>query len=148
MTRLLELLGDTQAQEFKPGTVLIAENQPAGPLYILVEGQVEITREGVEICKISTPGSSFGEMSALLGIRPTATVTVAQPSKLIAIENPLEFLSENSQATLEIAKLLAYRVNWITLNFAHEKAAPKPAEVVLAMSDDSFAKRLFGLDRF
>ena len=147
MTRLLEILGDVPGQEFEPGTLLIEEGKPLDQLYVLREGEVEITRGGVEICKISTSGSTFGEMSALLDTEPSASVKVSQPSNLLVIENPKAFLSENNGAALEIAKLLAYRVNWITLNFAQAKEAPTAAEIAAAMHDDSFAKRIFSLER-
>ena len=142
MTNLLELLSDFPEAEYAAGETLIEEGQPFEGLFVLKDGEVEVSREGVGICKISRAGSTFGEMSALLDELPSASVRATRNSKVVVVENALEFLRENSAAALDIARLLAYRVNWVTMNFAHAKAAPSPEEVRAAMSD-SFAKRIF-----
>ena len=145
-TDLTQLVSEAPEIEFAPGEFLIQENEPLHKLYVLIEGEVEVSKDGTEICKISRRGSTFGEMSALLGDEPSASVQAVQATKLYVIENPLEFLENNPKAALEVARLLAYRVNWVTFNFAEAKKIPSPDEVRSAMAD-SFAKRVFSLDR-
>jgi len=120
MTKLLEMLGDVASETFAEGTVLIRQDQPFGRILILEEGEVEIVKGDVPIYKISKEGSTFGEMSALLDVKSTATVVATRESRFRVIESPKEYLAENAGATLEIARLLAHRVRWLTVNYANE----------------------------
>ncbi len=120
LSRLLELCENSPEIEFEPGKLIIEQDRPLGHLFILVEGEVEIVKDGTKICRISKGGSAFGEMSALLGVHPTASVLAVKKSRLVAVEDSVAFLSKNIEVTLEIARLLADRVRWLTVNYAEE----------------------------
>ena len=118
--RLLELIGDAPVVEFEPGDVVIKQRQALSHLYILKEGAVDIVRDGATISRVSNCGSTFGELSALLGITPTASVVAAKKSTFIDIDQPIAFLQENNEVTLEVARLLAHRVRWLTAQYVDE----------------------------
>jgi len=120
MSRLLESVQDAPEASFDPEAVLIRQGVELGRIYILVEGEVQLVKGDVQVCRISSPGSVFGEMSALLGVKPTASVIALQPSRFKVIEEPEGFLSEHPRAAVRIARLLAHRVWWLTDRYAAE----------------------------
>jgi len=120
MSPLLEMLRDAPEVRFESGQVIIREGGEMHDLYVLAEGEIELIKGNTPVCKISKAGSTFGEMSALLGVKPTASVIAASPCVFKVITSPAEFLSSHAPATLEIAKPLAHRVRWLTASYAAE----------------------------
>ena len=116
----MELFKEAPLMECSPGETLIEEGKPLEKLLILKEGEVAVVKGGTQICKIAKSGSTFGEMSVLLGVKPTASVVASKPSTLLVVEDAAGFLSGHIEATLEIARLLAHRVRWLTHTYAEE----------------------------
>jgi CRP/FNR family transcriptional regulator, cyclic AMP receptor protein len=97
----------------EPGEILIAEGTP-GPLFVLAEGAVEILKGDFRVNVVDEPGAIFGEVSVLLGIPPMATVRAIERSRLYVAEDGLAFLSSRTDLALEVARLLARRLNSVT----------------------------------
>ena len=145
MTRLLELLeGTTTERTVDEGETIIREDHPVQNMFILKSGEVEIVKGNTRICRIVSEGSTFGEMAVLLDSPATASVRALKESTFVVVDDPISFLSHNTEATLEVARILARRVEWVTRNFADERGKPSEEEIQAAMRD-SFAKRVFGL---
>jgi len=89
----------------------MAQGSPVGPLLVLIEGEVEILRDNIRVAKTAQAGAVFGEMSILLHCPHTASVRALKPSRLAVIENPKEFLSGSTVASLHVAGLLAKRLD-------------------------------------
>ena len=111
MTEILKLVAGCNVRTFEPGEVVMAQDSPAGPLLVLVEGEVEILRDDVRVGKVALSGAVFGEMSVLLGCAHTATVRALKPSRFAIIERPREFLGASAEASLHVATLLAKRLD-------------------------------------
>jgi len=94
------------------GTVLIGEGEPGHDLYVVVSGQLEVSRrEGGTIAFIGQ-GEVAGEM-ALLSSRPrNATVTAATESHILRAGDRdfLELLDRTPLLWLKVARALADRV--------------------------------------
>lgn len=120
MSNLLELAGDAPELKFAEGDVIIAEGKPFSDLYLLKEGEVEILRDSMSIGRISKVGSALGEISALLGIPPTATAMALTPCTFAVIPDAAAFLASNHEATLEIARNLAHRLSWMTQTYVEQ----------------------------
>ncbi len=74
-----------------PGRVLIREGEPGSEFFVLVAGEVAVTRGGRTLNRLGA-GAAFGEISLLdLGLR-TATVVATEPSELLVF-NRAEFAS-------------------------------------------------------
>jgi CRP-like cAMP-binding protein len=114
MNTLLDLVKDAPELEFAAGDTLILQGNPLSDLYILKEGEVEVLRNNFPVCKIKSPGSCFGELSALLGTESIATVVATEPTTMVVLKDAASFLAGNHAATLEVARLLAHRVRWMT----------------------------------
>jgi CRP-like cAMP-binding protein len=116
MNTLLDLVKDAPEIEFAPGETLIHQGSPLSDLYILKEGEVEVIRNDTPVCRVKSPGSCFGELSALLGTESIATVIATKPSTMAVVKDAASFLAGNHAAALEVARLLAHRVRWMTFN--------------------------------
>jgi CRP-like cAMP-binding protein len=114
MTTLLDIVPEAPEMKFSAGEILIQQGNSMSDLYILKEGEVEILRNNSPVCRINSPGSCFGELSALLGTESIASVVATKPSTMVVVKDAASFLSRNHAATLEVARLLAHRVRWMT----------------------------------
>ncbi len=98
---------------FEAGEILIREGAP-GPLFVLAEGAVEVLKGNVRITILDEPGAIFGEIAALLGIPPTATVKALERTRTFAAEDGAAFLSAQPELALLIARMLAQRLTSVT----------------------------------
>lgn len=99
---------------FPAGHVLVPQGGKLGKLFVLRQGEVEIERDGAFINSTSTPGAIFGEMSLLLDMPHSATVRAVSDIEVFVIDDALNVLEANPGWTLQIARLLAQRVNATT----------------------------------
>jgi hypothetical protein len=58
-------------------------------------------------------------LSALLGVATIATVVTTKPSTIVVVKDAASFLAANHAAAMEVARLLAHRVRWMTLRDVH-----------------------------
>jgi CRP/FNR family cyclic AMP-dependent transcriptional regulator len=70
--------------EFPAGKILTQQGELGRHFMVIVEGQVEVTRDGTQIALLG-PGSFFGEMSLLDGKPRTATVTSVEPTHVLML---------------------------------------------------------------
>ncbi len=114
MSNILEKCAGLPEVQLAPGTVLLTEGQKSGKLYILIEGEFEVSHGGVQIANISTAGSVFGEMSVLLDAPHTASVTAVRASRAFLVADVETFLQSAPQVLQHIAALLALRLQCVT----------------------------------
>lgn len=128
---------------FPAGHELVPQGGKLGKLFVLRDGEVEIERDGTYISSISQAGAIFGEMSLLLDIPHSATVRAVTDIEVFVIEDALAVLEANPQWTLQIARLLAQRVNATTQllarthedDLAHRQRLVLPQNVFAQWSD-------------
>jgi len=111
---MLQLVAAHETRHFAPGEVVMEQGSAQGPLFVLIEGEVEILRDGVQVAKSSEPGAVFGEMSVLLACAHTATVRALKASSFAIVENPRAFLASSPEASFHVASLLAARLDALT----------------------------------
>lgn len=114
MTDFLELVRGFNNRNYAPSEIVMEQDSAAGPLLVLIEGEVEILRDDVRVAKTAQAGAVFGEMSVLLGCAHTATVRALKPSRFAVIEDPQQFLNSSADASLHVATLLAKRLDALT----------------------------------
>jgi CRP/FNR family transcriptional regulator, cyclic AMP receptor protein len=98
----------------EPGEVLIHQDTHVGRLLVLVEGAVQVERDGVPVVRVSEPGAVFGEMSLVLRTPATATVRCLRPSTFRVADDPMAFLTSHPGAALEMLRVSAGRVDALT----------------------------------
>jgi CRP-like cAMP-binding protein len=108
---ILELTHSRDVRSFGPGEVIIEQGGKTNLLWFLVEGVVEVLKDGIRVATASQPGAVFGELSALLGGNHTATVRALEPCVFRVIENPRAFLESSPVICLYICELVARRLD-------------------------------------
>jgi CRP/FNR family cyclic AMP-dependent transcriptional regulator len=99
---------------YPAGHLLVRQGGKTGKLFVLKSGEVEVERDGVFVSSATRPGAIFGEMSLLLDTVHSATVRAVSDIEVYVIEDALAVLEANPGWTLQIARLLAQRVNATT----------------------------------
>jgi len=97
-------------KELEPGQVLLEQGQKTGKVYILIDGSVEILRDGVQITTVDQPGAPFGEISALLDTPHTATVKAQTSVLAIEVDDFRPQTAEYPELPLYLAETLALRL--------------------------------------
>lgn len=103
-----------QFEFFLAGTVLLEQGTRTGKLVVLKDGELEVVRDGKFVSSTRSPGAIFGEMSLLLEKPHTATVQAVTDVECYVINDALKVLESHPAWTLQIARLLAQRVNSTT----------------------------------
>jgi uncharacterized protein YhbP (UPF0306 family) len=87
------LTGELQLLDFPAGEVIARAGGPADKFFIVVDGAVEVNREGVggegvgEDTPVSLgPGQFFGELAILRDRPRTATLKALEPTRLLALD--------------------------------------------------------------
>jgi hypothetical protein len=79
----MRLLNVGERATFAPGDVLLNAGVHADRLYIILDGAVEITRDGASIALLK-PGAAVGEISFLQDALTTASAAAAEPTRCLA----------------------------------------------------------------
>jgi CRP/FNR family cyclic AMP-dependent transcriptional regulator len=70
--------------DLRDGYVLTREGRPGREFFVLVEGTVEVTRDGKKLAEMGA-GDWFGEIALLTYTPRTATVTATSPVRVLVI---------------------------------------------------------------
>lgn len=110
MTDALAACAGLPVVTFAPDEALLTEGGAGGRLYVLVEGEVRVTRGGTEVARIHTPGALFGEMSVLLDIPHSASVVAVTPVRARVSEDAMGFIEATPAIAIHTARTLAQRL--------------------------------------
>jgi CRP-like cAMP-binding protein len=110
-SELEELAKRTDDLDFAAGKVLCREGESGGEFYVIMEGEVEVTRGGQ---KLATSGNDdfFGEVSLVEDVPRTATVTATTPVRCFVLTRGRFLNLLDSQAGVErkVMRALAKRL--------------------------------------
>jgi CRP/FNR family transcriptional regulator, cyclic AMP receptor protein len=81
---LLAVAKVTEDLEVDAGKVLTRQGQSGSEFFVIVEGRVSVTKDGVEIRTLG-PGDFFGEIALLEDTPRTATVTAQTPLRFFVL---------------------------------------------------------------
>ncbi len=105
---------DLPVRDYKSGEVVIEEGGRSSCLYFLIEGCVEVSRDGTPVAKLNTPGLVLGEISILLDRPHIAEIRAVEDCSFHIAEDPEAFLHDHPKASLYIARSLARKVDLTT----------------------------------
>lgn len=111
MSSILEHIHSSDVRHFNAGEVIIEQGAKTNLLWFLVEGAVEIVKDGVCLATAAQPGAVFGELSVLLGGNHTATVRALRPCVFRVVDNPRAFLESSPLVCVHICELVARRLD-------------------------------------
>jgi len=104
-------------KEFKAGEVIFRQGDPARAMYILMEGRLAVIEDDVRIATITDPESVVGELSHLIGSTRSASLKAETDCRLKVVEDVDAFFREDPDHGLEIARLLARRLQEMDQKF-------------------------------
>jgi CRP-like cAMP-binding protein len=90
--------------------IVFSAGSETGRLLFLRSGAVEVVKDGVQIAKVSAPGSVFGEQAALLDQPHTADVRALEESEFYVADAPA-ILAGDPTVALYVAAILARRLD-------------------------------------
>jgi CRP/FNR family transcriptional regulator, cyclic AMP receptor protein len=111
MTEILAQLHRHPVRHYDAGATILSAGGNSGVLLVLIDGALEVRKNGVLVDQVSQPGSVMGEIAALLNAGHSADVIAARPSSLYVIEQPRTFLREHPDFHLHVSELLAKRLS-------------------------------------
>jgi len=114
MRAILDNCGTVPLQRVPGGTVLVAEGETTGRVYVLAQGRIEVLRGDTQVTVLDEPGSMIGEMSVLLGAPHTATARAMGDIDVHVIENGAAFFRTHPELSWLVARVLAVRLNAAT----------------------------------
>ena len=81
---LRELARSADELDLREGTVLTREGRPGREFFVLIDGTVEVTKDGKKVAELKG-GDWLGEISLLTEKPRTATVTASSPVDVLVI---------------------------------------------------------------
>jgi CRP-like cAMP-binding protein len=103
------------------GETILEQGTCRGQLFILIEGKVEVTKNGEVVAWSSQPGDIFGDISALLDQPHSTTVRAVRASRFYVFSEPRAFLEQNPAVCLHLCEQLARRLVSVTSYLAEIK---------------------------
>lgn len=106
------LFGLCDVRQLEAGAKLFQSGQPADALWVLLEGDVEISRDGTVLAEVG-PGAALGELSLFRAVPVrSATVTAICKVTVLRISGPQfqKKLAEHDLAALKVVNNLAHQM--------------------------------------
>ena len=102
-------------QKYAEGDIVLNDGELGKGFCILESGALEVVREGKTLSEIDQPGSIFGELSEILGLKRDAVIKAKTPAKVRHVEESIEdIVSKNPKVSVKLIRTLGrrlYRMN-------------------------------------
>jgi len=121
MSEMLELVAHLPEVHVGAGDVLCEQGGEGGPLWVLVDGELTVTKHGQVVGTIVRPGAVSGEVAVLLGTSHGATVTARERSTLRFADDGAALLRSEPAITTHVAAGLAERLEFVSTYLADLK---------------------------
>ena len=96
---------------FDEGEILLAEGSWTGQLLFLLQGAVEVVKDGWHIARVEKPGAVFGDMAVLRDQPHSADVIALQRSSFFIVNDAASFLRTEPLIALYIAVVQSGRLD-------------------------------------
>ncbi len=96
---------------FEEGDVLLAQGTLTGRLLFLLQGALDVVKDGWHIARVNKPGAVFGDMSVLRDEPHSADVIVVQPSSLFVVDDAAFLLRNEPLIALYVAIVQSGRLD-------------------------------------
>jgi len=110
MNHILDIVKNLDETTFEKGEDILRQGERKNQLWILLDGRVEVIKNGQQICQLDEKGAVFGELSVFLKTFHNATVRALTDCRFCIIERAGVWFEENPAACLHLAKVLARRL--------------------------------------
>ncbi|MEA3243425.1 MAG: cyclic nucleotide-binding domain-containing protein [Pseudomonadota bacterium] len=110
MIDIEESLNEFPLLSLRQGEHLLTQGEKTDSIYFLLEGSVEVIKDGYGVAVVADKGAVFGEMSILLDYEHTASVRCLDDSKFYVIQHPAKYLEDHPAVIWHIAQILGLRL--------------------------------------
>ena len=114
MPSILDFCTDLPEKTFEVGDIILREGGSDQPLFVLIEGTVEVFKADIPIAMVSQHGALFGEIAVLLDVPHIASVRVTERARMVVIDDGAALLASHPELALSVARLVAGRLRLIT----------------------------------
>jgi CRP-like cAMP-binding protein len=114
VTDIVDRCADLPRREIRAGDTLVEQGDPFGSIIILLDGSVQIERDGVPLAVMDTPGAILGDMSTVLERPATATMRAIEDCTILCADDGVAFLASRPDVLLDVARALATRLDNLT----------------------------------
>jgi CRP/FNR family transcriptional regulator, cyclic AMP receptor protein len=114
MDNLLEICADLPRRAVAAGSCVVEQGREIASLFVLVDGEVGVERDGIEIATVKTAGSIFGEVASLLGRPAVITARAKVDSVFLVAEDGPAYLAGQPEVTIVVARVLATRLDTLS----------------------------------
>jgi CRP-like cAMP-binding protein len=121
MDLFLDMFQGHPVQVVAAGETLLEQDTRTGRLFILIDGKVEVLKNGELVAWSSQPGDILGDISALLDQPHSTTVRAVRDCRFYVFDNAREFLEQNPAVCVHLCELLARRLVSVTSYLAEIK---------------------------
>ena len=129
-------------RSYRAGSYIFHEGDPATVLYIIVRGQVKISRVGSggaeAVFTVLLPGDSFGELT-IFEDQPVRTMDAEAmvPTRCVVLERQalMAFLDDNPQAVRHLIKVLIGHIRRMDATFSEAAFLDVPGRVARKLLD-------------
>lgn len=111
---VLKLMAYMDERNFPAGETLMREREPGTDLFVLFEGRVQVSKDGVPIAEVGR-GGHLGEMALLDDAPRSATVIAIEPTSAFVIRR------EQFTALLRSDAALANKILWCFLHMLSDR---------------------------
>jgi len=108
---VFDRLSGSPIQIFREGECVLAQGDRTGRLLFLLQGAVDVVKDGWHIACITKPGAVFGDMALLRGAPHSADVVAVAQSSLYVVNDAGSFLLAEPLIALHIAAVQAERLD-------------------------------------
>ncbi len=113
-------------------------------LFVVVSGSFVVTRGSSVVASVEEPGAVLGETAFLLGTAHRATVTATAPGVVHVVSDIEEFIGDDNERVLEIARILARRLDRLSTYLGDVRSQYSDAGGHLELLDEVLAELAFG----
>jgi CRP-like cAMP-binding protein len=127
-----ERLAGLSVVKCQTGETVLTAGSTTGRLLVLRSGAVEVVKDGIQIAKVSAPGSVFGELAVLLDQPHTADVRTLEQCEF-HIADASALLAGDPTVALYVAAILAQRLdgaNRALIEVKRQLQAGEPRSVI------------------
>ena len=152
---LMSLVAELQESTVEAGGVVFAEGDPAGPLYLVVDGRLRVSDRAHGDLRYLRGGDIFGEVSLLQGTGRTASVEAVSTARLLVLDSSAFSAAQEQSPEMRarVAEQIAFYERGpsrhVPLDFAADELMPaqqdtareKPAPVPAAVPQAGRSRR-------
>ena len=110
MASILDQIKEYPTCRFEAGETIVEQGATTGKLFFLVEGAVEIVKDGVRICVAREPGAVLGEMSVFLQAPHVASGRALEDTVFHVVDDARQAMKNNPALCFHVCGIMAGRL--------------------------------------